>query len=49
VQIAGIPEEKAAAVLKLLVWFGFLGVASPGTQQVKYSYIQVNMRRIIYR
>jgi hypothetical protein len=49
VQSAGIPEEKAAEVLELLVWFGFLGVMSPGAEHARYSYdVQANMRQIMY-
>jgi hypothetical protein len=45
----GVREEKVDHALELLIWFGFLGVASSQYAKEKYSYdVQGNMRRLLY-
>jgi hypothetical protein len=44
-----VPEEQVNRVLELLIWFGFLGVASSPQAQEKYSFdVQGNLRRLLY-
>ena len=46
---ANVPQEQLDHALELLIWFGFLGVASFPHAKEKYSYdVQGNMRRLLY-
>jgi hypothetical protein len=46
---AGIAPTKVDHALELLIWFGFLGVASSPHAREKYSHdVQGNMRRLLY-
>lgn len=49
VQLAAVPVDQTEIVLELLVWFGFLGVASTtDPTREKYSYdVQANIRRLL--
>jgi hypothetical protein len=42
-------EEQAGEVIRLLVWFGFLGVLSNGMSGPRYSHnVRGNMRRLLF-
>lgn len=47
--VAGIDlEDRANEILRLLVWYGFLGVKSSAFSEVKYSYsVYGNLRRLL--
>ena len=47
--VAGIEDEdRAREVIRLLIWYGFLGVRSPLFPEVKYSYsVHGNLRRLL--
>lgn len=47
--LGAVPEEEVNRVLELLIWFGFLGVASSPQAKEKYSFdVQGNIRRLLY-
>jgi hypothetical protein len=49
VNAADVSENQVSKVLEMLIWFGFLGVASSPGAEPKYSYdVQGNMRRLLY-
>jgi hypothetical protein len=49
VQLGSVGAENSVQVMELLIWFGFLGVRTPGAEAERYSYdTQSNMRRLLY-
>ena len=45
---AGLPVSEVEAAIELLLWFGFMGVRTPASEQPRYAYqIQWNMRRLL--
>jgi hypothetical protein len=47
--LGSIDVGTCEQVMELLIWFGFLGVRTPGSAKEKYSYdMQSNTRRLVY-
>lgn len=46
---AGVESEGVPAAIETLLWFDFLGVASPSFDEEMYSYsVQANLRRLLH-